>query len=836
MIGIVVVAHDRALARAAAAFAGDLAPRRAPRVEIAAGLDDTTLGTDAAAIAAAIESAAADAGVLVLVDLGSAVLSAEMALEFLDPGLAGRVRISPAPLVEGLVAAVVTAAGGADLDEVDRDARAALTAKQEHLAADAGPPRADPPDAAAPAAGSPLSRGDAPAEPLCRSEIRAPHPHGLHVRPAAALVAALAGIEARVTIVGETGRRANARSLSQLAALGATAGAPLVVEASGRQASAAVALVASLAGDNFGDAPTAAGAEPGTSSPSARAPDSAVGRIVRLAGPADLGGYVPGDPATEARRSARARAAVAHYLAGIAERQPVLAAQLALLDDPEITAAVAADLDAGHPAPAAWQRHLAAAAAGLDALPDAYLRERAQDVRSLARLIRSQLLNAVRPVPADPVAAVRAENEHAENGHAENGQDENDRAENESADRGILVLPELDAATAATLDPDRVAGVITTSGGGTGHGVLVARARGIPVLTGRREAADLPEGTRVAIDSARGDLVLDPTAEHLAELAEREHRRADRSAAELARAHEPALTRAGTRIRVEVNISALADAVRAAQFGADGIGVVRTELLFATAAAPPSAAEQAAHYAELARHVPGPTTIRTWDAGGDKPLPFLPQEPEANPFLGVRGIRSMRQAPGILAEQFHAIARTACRSEVRVLLPMVTDPEEVAWAAALLARARDAVPGCPPIPLGIMVEVPATALRIGDYAALVDFASIGTNDLAQYAFAADRANAAVSSLARQDHPAILDLVGRVCAGLPRIPVAVCGALAADPALTATLVALGVRELSVPPPAVPAVKAAVRACGQPEDEDEDAGDDDGDGVALCSKTR
>ncbi len=793
MVGIVVVSHSRPLATAAVALACEMAGERAPRVVVAAGLDESTLGTDAAAVADAIEEAAAGGdGVLVLVDLGSAVLSAEMALEFVDPLVVQRVMITPAPLVEGLVAAVVTAAIGGDLVRVEAEARAGLVPKQTHLVGFGGAGASgEGPESEVVAGVEPASAGVA-----ARARLRAPAPHGLHARPAAALVGALGGFVARVTLTDPaSGRRADARSLGQLLALGATGGAELDLDVVGPDAPAALAAVVALADTGFGEATAGApglpqgvesgeaGAESGAVESGAVEPserDIAVGPVVR--GEEDVAGvgsaYVQGGVGAERDRSAAAVTRVGEHLAGLAEGHPALAAQVALLGDPDLTTSVAADLAAGASAPDAWTGRLDAVAARIGALPDPYLRERAQDVRGIRRL----LLSAFAGRPLETTA---------------------------EGPPGILVVPELDAATASSLDPTRVLGVVTTAGGGTGHGVLVARARGIPVVTGHAEAAGLDIGTLVALDGARNALIVRPGAGELADLQRRQRDRDESRAALVESATGTAYTRSGVRIAVEVNVSAMEDGDRARDLGADGIGVVRSELLFATATEAPTAAEQARVYRELATTVPGPITIRTWDAGGDKPLPFLPTPRESNPFLGVRGIRLTRLVPEVFAEQVRAICLTAREAPVRMLVPMVTDPAEVAWAAGILAEVRVSVDGCPTVPLGIMVEVPATALRIADFADLIDFVSIGTNDLAQYTLAADRGNAAVAGLARQDHPAVLGLIAHVCASLPGVPVAVCGALAADPALTGALVTMGVRELSVPPTAVPAVKAAVR---------------------------
>lgn len=799
MIGIVVVSHSHALASAAVALAAEMVPADArPAIAVAAGLDEATFGTDAAAVSAAIEEVDTADGVLVFLDLGSAILSAEMALEFCDPDVAARVKLTSAPLVEGLVAAVVTAATGATLAEVDAEARSGLFAKREHLGDSSPEPVSSSPEPVDP---TPIS-SPSPVE----GTFAAPVPHGLHARPAAALVAALRGLDARVVLTNvDTGRSANARSLSQVAALGALAGHLLTAHASGPDALSAVGVLKDLSDANFGDPLPGSGAaasetgDPSTGSESeagsgaqaggttrhqgrpASPPrrTTAVGPVIVRRGEPDLSGYQPDDPHDERARSEAAKRRVASHLATLGEGDAIFAAQAALLDDPELADEVDSALAAGSSAPRAWKDALERAAGQLEALADPYLRERAQDVRSVLRLVSRAL--ADQPLTDDPEAT------------------------------GVLVLGELDAATAKALDSDRILGVITTFGGATGHGVLVATSRGIPVLAGHREAAELAADTLVAIDPATDELVVEPDEAYLSELAHREQHRRAEAAAELELAHEPSLTRDGARILVEVNISTMDDARLAGELGADGVGVLRTEILFAESPTPPTAEQQAELYLHLADLVGGkPLTIRTWDAGGDKPLPFLSQAPEANPFLGERGLRTMRRVPELFAEQLRAICQTGAKTPVRILLPMVTNPDEVVWARAVLDAVRAALPAPPPIEVGIMIEVPAAAIRCADFAGLVDFVSIGTNDLTQYTLAADRANAGVAHLAPPGHPAVLDLIAATCAGLADVPAAVCGDLASDPRFTRELIALGVTELSVRPMSVPAIKAAVRA--------------------------
>ncbi len=833
MIGIVVVSHSRALADAAVALASEMTAgagpsgRDAPVIAVAAGLDATTFGTDAAAVADAIGVADGPDGVLVFVDLGSAVLSAETALEFVEPEVRDRVVVTSAPLVEGLVAAVVLASSGAPLAEVAAEARRGLAAKQEHLGD------------VAESAGA-ITGAAERTEPEQSIELTVPNPHGLHARPAARLVALAGSYDARLTLTDlDTGRGpVDAASLSLVATLDARQGHRLRVGATGPDAAAALAAVTALAHTAFGDRLTPPGeAAPAPATTTVDRPrattggqlgatavgwpgggegatvagtasfaavdaegrgnnlpsgdeklprgvglDIAIGPAIVPRAEIDLAKYTAGDPATEAARSTVATQAVTATLRSLRERTAerigedeaaIFDAHLALLDDPALAEDVHHAIAAGAPAPMAWSDALEALAERFDALTDPYQRARAQDVRA----VRRQVLAAL----ARPAATAE-------------GADDVPGA-------GVLVVPELDATTAVTLDAAVVRGVATRAGGATGHGVLVARTRGIPVIA---DVGSVPvaDGQLVAFDARAGRFVVEPDAATVAELGRLRERRAAEWKAAVAEAHEPAATTDGQRIRVLANVGSIEEARAAAALGAEGAGLVRTEVLFGDRAEAPTAEEQAAAYLEIADAFGGrPVTIRTWDAGGDKPLRFLPQGAEPNPFLGERGLRAFRRRPELLRVQLDAICRAARRAVVHVMFPMVTAPEELEWARRELAAFE------PPAGLrvGMMVEVPAAALRIERFA--VDFVSIGTNDLTQYTVAADRGNAAVAGLADALDPAVLALVRRVTAHVP--DVAVCGDLASDPEAAALLAGLGVRELSAMAPQVPLVKARLR---------------------------
>lgn len=797
MIGLVVVGHSHALATAAVALASEMvAEADRPPIEVAAGLDETTFGTDAAAVAEAIgraDEAGGGEGVLVLLDLGSAVLSAEMAVEFLDPDLAERVRLSDAPLVEGLVAATVTASTGAGLDQVAAEARAGLVAKSMHLG-DAG--ASDSPDAGAPDAGHPDAQHDPDS---VSAELVVTGAHGLHARPAARIVGCVTGFaQAQVRVRNlDSGRGpVDARSLTALATLDARQGHRLEVTATGPQADQVLAALAELAGSAFGDDEPAGAAPAARSAPATQARrgsglEAALGPSRRAGAPVDLSGYRPGDPEQERQRL---EAAIAEATAQVGQLQEqtrerigaaeadIFTAHQVLLADPELTAPVLAAVADGIPAPQAWRDRVDTLQGQFQELSEAYQRDRAQDVRSVGQRVLRLLVGAV---------------------------------EEESAgdEPGILVVDELDPARAAALDPEVDTAVVTVRGGATGHGVLLARARGIPVLTGAGARAEVSDGTLLALDVRSGRLEVAPGPEVVAEFeALLEQRATERRRAE-EHAAEPARTTDGHTIRVKANIGSLADAAQALALGADGSGLVRTEMLFGSYAEAPSVSEQVDSYTVVAEALRGrPVTVRTWDIGGDKPLAFLDQPSEANPFLGVRGLRSFRRDPAMLVDQLEAVCRVAHRHPIRVMFPMVSTVEEVDWALARLDEAAGRLAGGRPdtLEVGIMVEVPAAALRPEALTAVLDFVSIGSNDLTQYVMAADRGNAGVAELADHADPAVLRLIRAVCDGVAEgVQVCVCGEAASDPALARLLVGLGVHELSAAATAVPVVKAAIR---------------------------
>jgi phosphocarrier protein FPr len=783
-VGLVVVSHSRALARAAVVLAEEMLHGRSLKIEVAAGLDETTLGTDAVAISAAIERADGPGGVVVLMDLGSALLSAELALDLLnDPTTRDRVTLSPAPIVEGLVAAAVAAAGGASRAEVAAEARDALMGKAAHLAEPAADIVAEP----------------RPAEAVGTFTVE--NPHGLHARPAARLVSEVRTLDAAVQLRNLTtgAGPVPAASLSRVATLAAARGHAVEVRASGPQAQEAVDHLLTLATRRFdeseedvvGEPPRAASADRRSADlPLPASPGIAIGPVRRLTAAPDPAGpeQVAAEPAAEWRRVVEAVANVRREIeharvttvreVGAAEAG-IFDAHLLLLSDAELLAEVKRRVTDGAGAVAAWTGCLAEVESEWAALPDPYLRQRAADVHAVG----DQVLRAL-----------------------------TGRTERRMAAPGVLVAADLTPAETAALDLDLVAGVVLAAGSPTSHAAILARGRGIPVIVSAGpEVLELAEGTEVVVDGSTGELHVDPSVELLERYRRRAAEAAELNARQLALAGQPASSRDGTHFGVAANLGSVADARAAIVAGADGAGLVRTEFVFLDRSSAPTVEEQQAVYDELAEAMGGRrVTLRTLDVGGDKPLTYLPMPAEANPFLGQRGIRLTLDHRDLLRDQLAAMCDTARRFPIDIMLPMVATPGELIEARHVLTEAAGPS-GLPAgLRVGTMIEVPTAALKMEAFLPHVDFVSIGTNDLTQYAMAAERGNSAVAALSDPLDPGVLRLVDHVCrAARGRIDVAVCGEAASDELAIPVLAGLGVRELSVAPAAVPRVKAAVR---------------------------
>jgi phosphoenolpyruvate-protein phosphotransferase (PTS system enzyme I) len=462
------------------------------------------------------------------------------------------------------------------------------------------------------------------------------------------------------------------------------------------------------------------------------------------------------------------------------EAAQILEFQVALLDDEDLVSAILASIGEGEPADTAWRSVLDDQIADYNSAPDEYLKARSSDLADL----RDRVLNILRGGEGQP-----------------------------------LRIPSGAVVCADDLPPSRFLEIDWSDGGGlallrgspTSHVAMLARARGIPMVV---QLGAVPEaGTTALLDGEGATLELDPSAEQIGLFERRReiHRKSRASARAILR--RPAASWRGERIKLLINIQRVEDLEYPDAQYADGVGLMRTEFLLTERSSLPDEETQFQVYDSVLRWADRrPVTIRTFDAGGDKPVPGFTPDGEANPFLGVRGLRLCLARPEIFAVQLRALARAAMRGNLKVMFPMVTSNDELEAARKLftdvvLGLQADGIAATLP-ELGIMVEVPAAALAITSFKSA--FFSIGSNDLAQYVLACDRSNGALAPLMDPLHPAVLELITRTVDHGRRagIAVSLCGDMASDPRCIPALLSCGLRELSVNVSALAQIKQTI----------------------------
>ncbi len=642
---------------------------------------------------------------------------------------------------------------------------------------------------------------------------------GLHARPAALLAQRAKSFGAQISL-GAHGRNANARSVVAIMALGVRQGDELSIEARGDQAEQAVAgLVAALQEalrtedaahrDAAAQSTAAHGAEAhGAEAHGAAAPRGgtaaplhagtlaavpavaglAVGRATRIER-REIDVAEPGaGAAPERARLEVARSHVRARLARVAEtggaaRRDIIAAHLEFLDDPQVNEQADELIGLGKSAGFAWRAAIRRAIAALEMLDDSRLRERADDLLDVESHVLLALAGEARPMTI-PLP-----------------------------ERAVLIADDLLPSELTALDRERLVAICLARGGVTSHVAILAAAMEIPMLVGLGSAIrDVAAGTLVIVDADGGRLETAPTAAAVAQAQMRVDARRMQRAKARAEAQGECRALDGTRIEVFANLGNLADAAAAAANGAEGCGLLRTEFLFLDRETAPDEEEQLAAYQGIAAALgTRPLILRLMDVGGDKPLRYLVLPAEENPALGLRGVRTALAHPALLRTQLRAALRVQPAGCVRLLIPMITDVEEILAVRGIIDELESALGSRVRIQVGAMIETPAAALMASGLIREVDFLSIGSNDLTQYTLAMDRGHPQLAGRTDALHPAVLKLVAAaasagVAAGKM---VAVCGGVAADRSAVPILLGLGVRELSVVPAAVPAIKRQIR---------------------------
>ena len=588
-----------------------------------------------------------------------------------------------------------------------------------------------------------------------------PNPTGLHARPAAVLSQLAQKYESTVALKrGDD--QANAKSVMAIMGLEVYQGHKVQVVAHGPDAAQAaeelaealreglgeegVVPVSEASGSHVVPAPAAAAVRPARRSEDpnlllgvAASPGLGVGRVLRVHHEDIQVKEYAADRHKERRLLNEALDRAMVQLEALENRlrqdadpdkAMIFAAHREILRDPDLLDIASSAIDKGKSAAFAWRRAYTTYADRLAGLTNELLAQRATDVRDVGQRVLEEVTGQRREKADIPEGT-------------------------------ILIAEDLTPSDTASLDRTKVVGFCTQAGGASSHVSILARSLDIPAVAGiEPRALDIADGTLVILDGAKGTLRMNVTEDDVARIRARQERLAARRAEELAHADEPAVTGDGHHVEVVANIGGLDDAREATTKGAEGVGLLRSEFVFLGRTKAPTEDEQAEIYTAIARTLaPGqPLVIRTLDVGGDKPLPYMPMAPEENPFLGERGIRVGLNRPEVLRTQVRAILRAAdAGAKINVMFPMIATIEDFRQAKAIFEEERAAL-GVAPIPVGIMVEVPSVAVMAPQFAAEVDFFSVGTNDLTQYTLAMDRGHPKLAPQVDGLNPAVLGLI------------------------------------------------------------------------------
>lgn len=646
-----------------------------------------------------------------------------------------------------------------------------------------------------------IVQGSAIALPVPSRDVVVRAEGGIHARPAG-LIAECAGRFAAQTSLEAHGRQANARSPTSVLALGVQQGDTVTLSATGSDGVAAIDALCTLMTGPHQAAPAVtptvrappppppyAGSDTGTVLHGVEAaPGVAIGRILRLTRERLEVTEAGQDVAAEQARLATALQSSQTELlgriqaAGASPGADILRAHLAFLRDPDLAAVAGSLMELGKSAGFAWRSAVDRQITAIEGTGVARIAERVDDLRNVAHRVLLMLAGRTETVPELPPQT-------------------------------ILIEDDLLPSQLIGLDLARVAGICTASGGPTLHVAILAASHGIPALVAIGPALlQVPNGTTVLLDAAAGTCRIDPSPALLQDAAARIAASGAAALALRADTQKACRMADGTAIAVVANLGGVTDVAAALANGAEGCGLLRSEFLFLGRETAPGEDEQHAAYQAIATALAGrPLIIRTLDPGADKVLPYLGLPPEANPSLGLRGIRMSLWRPEILRTQLRAILRVEPAGQCLIMLPMIATLDELQQVRQALDAEKAAMGRTDDVKLGIMVEVPSAALLSGLLAQEADFFSVGTNDLTQYTLAMDRGN---PNLARQVdalHPAVLQLIGLAAKGAAAHGrwTGVCGSLASVPLAAPVLIGLGVTELSATPASIPKLKAMIR---------------------------
>ncbi|MCR4427822.1 MAG: phosphoenolpyruvate--protein phosphotransferase [Caldiserica bacterium] len=804
MVGIVVVAHSEELAKGVCALAKQMSQKEELPILPAGGMDDDGIGTSLLKIQEAIEAAYSNDGVLVLMDLGSAVMTTQMYLEMLPEEKRSRIRLSSAPLVEGAIAAAVSSSLGDDLDKVQDAAENALSF-----------PKIPTEEKVLEEKVEEIGEGE-----VLSLDLLVPNPIGLHARPAAQFVQTASRFQAKITVqnISHPGRpEVDAKSMMQVASQGtARQGEIIRIKAQGVDAREALEELKELVLSGFGEmegAPPILQEEKKKEEEEKPLLEEEIKLLkgipasegVALA-PAFIFGARKGqieekpadDPELEVQRF---RKALEEAKIQLSELQKSTTSRVGektgaifefhqeILNDPLIISTIEEIIRKEKiQASGAVSRVFSLWEKKFEALDDPLMKERAIDIQDVKDRLLSLLVEGFRETL-------------------------------ETDTDVILIASDLTPSETASLPREKIKGIATARGGPTSHSAILARMLGIPAVLGLgNDVLRIPSGVLVALDGQKGTLEVNPSEEAVRGFLSLEEDLKRKREDQLREARLPALTTDQRRVEVVANIGNVESALEALKMGAEGVGLLRTEFLYLERETPPTEEEQFQAYFQIAEVMAHrPLIIRTLDIGGDKQFPYLKMEPEMNPFLGLRAIRLCFKEPDLFLTQLKAILRASPGHNLKIMLPMIATVDEVIQAKEFIQKAKEdlrkrGIPFEEHIEVGIMVEIPSSAILADVLAEEVDFFSIGSNDLTQYTLAADRGNELVNYLAQPLDPSILRLIHQVieAAHSRRKWAGLCGELAGQREAIPILLGLGLDEFSMNPRAVPGAKSLIRS--------------------------
>ncbi len=467
----------------------------------------------------------------------------------------------------------------------------------------------------------------------------------------------------------------------------------------------------------------------------------------------------------------------------------IFEAHLEVLADPEILALTISKINEGFSAAYAWQESIQEFKKVLAGLQNEVMAGRAHDLQDVGQRVLKHLLGI---------------------------KDTSNAFHVPFSEPALLVARNLTPSDMVLIDPKKIKGICTVEGGASSHVAIIARSLGLAYLVAVSELVlNIANGTEAILNGKTGLLKLKISGSERESVQNEINQQKEQDLQDFKSALTPALTLDGHHIAVMANVGKLNEAEEAARFGAEGIGLLRSEFLFLHRSTAPTEDEQQKKYQDIVHALAGknkshPVIIRTLDVGGDKPLTYLPLPPEENPFLGVRGLRMCLRSPEIFRTQLRALLKTTPHNAVQIMFPMVTTLSELLDAKSILSEECLKLNREKPS-VGIMIEVPSAALMADVLAPHVDFFSIGSNDLTQYTLAIDRGHRELAAMADGLHPSVLKLIKITCDAARKYKkmVGVCGGIAGDPFAVPLLVGMGVHELSVSVPVIPSVKAQLR---------------------------